>query len=364
MCVVFASVKMFSFKNIYKCYKECKKNKSNAFNTLDFETNLLENLWKPHSELNSGDYRIGKSICFLTHSPKLREVFAADFVDRIVHHILVKELEPFYEPKFIHDVYNNRKNKGIHVAAKRAQAFMHRDKDGYYLQLDIKGFFYNIDKNILFQKLYADISESDIANKKQILWIVNRIIYHNPTKNYLFKGDISQLKLLPPHKTLFKIPIHKGLPIGNLTSQFFANVYMYQFDNFIKRQLKVKSYIRYVDDFVLFDASKERLMALKIDVEKYLKDNLSLTLRADSRLRNFDDGLDFLGYIIRPNYMLVRNRVVNNLKYKKAKFYDYYEKGGDTDLSAILKYNEVMASFRAHAKHANSFNLLKKVGVV
>ncbi len=139
---------------------------------------------------------------------------------------------------------------------------------------------------------------------------------------------------------------------------------MYRFDNFIKRQLKVKSYIRYVDDFVLFDSSKERLIALKIEIEKYLKDYLLLTLREDSRLRSFNDGLDFLGYIIRPNYMLVRNRVVDNLKYKKAKFYDYYENGGDTDLPAILKYNEVIASFRAHAKHANSFNLLKKVGVV
>jgi len=132
----------------------------------------------------------------LTHSPKLREVFAADFVDRIVHHILVKEIEPFYEPKFIHDVYNNRKNKGIHIAAKRAQSFMNRDKDGYYLQLDIKGFFYNIDKNILFKRLYADISESDIANKKEILWIANRIIYHNPTRNYVFKGNINSIILL------------------------------------------------------------------------------------------------------------------------------------------------------------------------
>jgi len=117
---------------------------------------------------------------------KLREVFAADFRDRVVHYILVRELEKIYEPKFINDFYNN---------------------------------------------------------------LCNKIIYHNPTKNYVFKGD----------KTLFKIPSHKGLAIGNLTSQFFANVYMNRFDNYVKIVLKMKYYIRYVDDFILFHKSKEKL---------------------------------------------------------------------------------------------------------
>jgi RNA-directed DNA polymerase len=367
MFVVCKIVKMFSFKNIYICYKECKKNKSNKINTLHFEVDLLSNLWKLYDELNSKQYKIGKSICFLANSPKLREVFAADFKDRIVHHILVKQLEPLYEKKFIFDVYNNRKNKGIHKAIKKAQSYMHRyNNTGYYLQLDIKGFFYNLDKNILFKQLFRDITTSNIDAevKKKILYISNKIIYHDPTRNYIFKGNKKNLYNLPTHKTLFKIVKNKGLPIGNLTSQFFANIYMNKFDNFIKRELKVNSYIRYVDDFILFDKSKQKLIELKQKIEYYLKQNLDLTLRDDFRIRKFDDGLDFLGYIIRPNYILVRNRVINNYKYKKAKFYSYYENGGDKDLQSILKYNEIRNSFLAHVKHANSYNLIKKIGAI
>jgi hypothetical protein len=133
---------MFSFQNIYKAYKDCIKHKRNTLNALNFEANLCENLYNLEEELKNKTYHIGKSICFLTSSPKLREVFAADFKDRVVHHILINQIEPFYERKFVFDVYNNRKDKGIHGATKRAKSFMNATGyDGYYLQLDIKGFF-------------------------------------------------------------------------------------------------------------------------------------------------------------------------------------------------------------------------------
>ena len=109
---------MFSFKSIYKAYKDCIKHKRNTLNALHYETNLIENLCNLEYELKNKTYRIGKLICFLTSSPKLREVFAADFKDRIVHNILVNQIEPFYEKKFVFDVYNNRKGKGIHGATK------------------------------------------------------------------------------------------------------------------------------------------------------------------------------------------------------------------------------------------------------
>jgi len=198
---------------------------------------------------------------------------------------------------------------------------------------------------------------------KEILWLANKIIYHNPTINYVFKGDKSKLALLPDHKTLFKIPKHKGLPIGNLTSQFFANVYMNDFDNFVKRKLKVKHYIRYVDDFVLFDNSKERLEYLYKEIEHYLKEELGLVLRADTKLNKHEQGLDFLGYIIRPNYILSRKRVVNNFKQKKAQYLEQYEKEkGKMNRSEIKQFLSVKASFESHIKHSNSFNLQKKVG--
>lgn len=356
---------MYSFANIYKAYIQCRHNKRNTINQLEFEADLIDNLWSLHYELNNQAYKIGKSICFLASSPKLREVFAADFRDRVVHHILVNALEPFYEQRMIADVYNNRKNKGIHKAMKKAMSYMNATGGGYYLQLDIKGFFYNLDKNILFMKIFHDIKTKmpNIPHKQEILWLSNKIIYHNPTLNYTFKGDKTRLGLLPPHKTLFKIPPHKGLPIGNLTSQFFANVYMNDFDNYIKRTLKVKYYIRYVDDFVLFDSSKERLEELLIAIKNYLKENLSLELRADTKLKLHKDGLDFLGYIIRPHYTLVRRRVVNNYKHKKAKYLKEYEnQKGKMSLAEIKAFLSVQSSFVSHSKHANSFNLYNKVG--
>lgn len=356
---------MFSFKNIYKAYKECKKNKSNTLNVLHFEANLLENLCDLEDELKNRTYRIGQSICFLASSPKLREVFAADFKDRVVHHILINEIEAFYEKRFIYDVYNNRQGKGIHNAVKRAKDFMLHQIEGYYLQLDIKGFFYNLDKNILFKQFFNDISKSNLEHKNDILWLANKIIYHNPTRNYHFKGDIKSLRTLPPHKTLFKLPPHKGLPIGNLTSQFFANVYMNKFDNFVKRELKVQKYIRYVDDFVLFDDDKQKLQNHKQVIENYLRTYLGLTLREDSRLRKNGEGLDFLGYIIRPHYLLVRNRVVNNFKFKKAKYLEKYEEMEVNQVNMgfeeIKKFLSVQSSFVSHIKHANSYNLGRKL---
>jgi len=309
-------------------------------------------------------YTIGRSLCFLTTSPKLREVFASDFRDRVVHHILVKELEPLFEKKFIHDAYNNRKDKGIHQAAKQAQKYMRQTPKGCYLQLDIKGFFYHIEKMILFEKIKKEVigSSLDVAS---VLYLANKIVFHDPTRAYVFKGDKSKLTLLPEHKTLFKLPKTRGLPIGNLTSQFFANVYMNDFDNFVKRKLKVKRYIRYVDDFVLFAKSKKELAGWKKEIEHYLKKELKLSLREDSKLKTHSEGLDFLGYIIHPHYILVRSRVVNNYKRKKAKYLDTYEKKeGKMSLLEIKQFLSVKASFVSHVKHANSYNLTQKIGVL
>ena len=353
---------LFTFQNIYKAYMACRKTKRNTINQLALESDLLTNLWNLQGDLSTRKYTIGRSLCFLTTSPKLREVFAADFKDRIVHHILVRELEPLFEKKFIHDVYNNRKQKGIHLASKQAQRYMRQTPKGYYLQFDIKGFFYHLDKMILFEKIKKEVigSSLDVAS---VLYLVNKIVFHDPTRNYTFKGDKRKLALLPAHKTLFKIPKNRGLPIGNLTSQFFANVYMNDFDNYVKRELKVKRYIRYVDDFVLFSENKEELIVWKKQIESYLKKELHLSLREDTKLKKHSEGLDFLGYIIRADYTLVRNRVVNNFKYKKARYLERYEvQKGKMDLSEIKAFLSVKASFASHAKHANSYNLLKKVG--
>jgi len=356
---------MFTFQNIYKAYLTCRRNKRNTINALQFEQNLIENLWDLTHALQNRSYKVGTSICFLATSPKLREIFAADFKDRVVHHVLVDHIEEMYEKKFIHDVYNNRKNKGTHQAVKRVKGWMQGKPKGYYLQLDIKGFFYHLNKDILYKKLYVDVHKSTLEHKDNTLWLAHTLIYHDPTLDYVFKGDKRGLEALPSHKTLFKIPKNRGLPIGNLTSQFFANVYMYDFDNFVKRELKAKQYVRYVDDFILLDENKQKLEEQHKKIMHYLDKELQLTLREDTKLKRNKEGLDFLGYIIRPHYVLVRQRVVNNYKLKKAKYLSEYERQkGKMSLVEIKQFLSVQASFVGHAKHANSYNLNQKIGVL
>jgi len=359
---------MFNFKELYKSYLRCRKTKRNTANALKFEMDYITNLCNLETSLNDKTYTPKRSVCFLTTSPKLREVFAADFNERVVHHLVVPILEKIYERLFIYDSYSCRKDKGIHKAIKRAQKFSKSSK--FYLQLDIKNFFYTIDKKILFNMLnkqlvkeYETKVKDTTITLNEMLWLIHKIIFHDVTKNVIIKDKKAGLKNIPSHKTLFKVHKSKALPIGNLTSQFFANVYLNGFDNFCKRELKCKKYIRYVDDFVIFDDSKDKLMEKKDKIEQYLFDELRLSLRDKTILKETNSGFDFLGYIVRPHYTLVRKRVIKNYKRKKAVFLDSYEsQKGKMKLEQIKQFLSVQASFLGHIKHANSFNLKKSVG--
>ena len=351
---------MYSFKEIYQAYLECRKSKRNSLNAIKFEVNLLDNLWEIYEALNSFSYKPKRYIYFLTSSPKLREVFASDFRDRVVHHLLVRDLEPIFEPLFIYDSYSCRKKKGTHLAISRLKRFVQNRDYPYYLQLDIKSFFLTIHKNILFEQIRKTTTLRAKERLQRVLYVSNKIIFDDPTKNYRFKGDKKQLKNLPKHKTLFYASKDRGLAIGNLTSQFFANIYMNGFDNFVKRKLKVKYYMRYVDDMVLLGRTKDELLRWKNEIENYLGVYLKLELRERFYLRKTKEGIDFLGYVVKPSHTLVRQRVVNNFKYKKAHFLDNCFTDGTCSLEDALKFKEINASFYGHAKHADSFWLMKK----
>lgn len=354
---------MYSFKEINQAYLECRKNKRTSINALKFEVNLIDNLWELHESINGFKYNPRRYIYFLTHSPKLREVFASDFRDRVVHHLLVRDLEPLFEPLFIYDSYSCRKNRGIHLAIERLERFVQNRDYSHYLQLDIKSFFLTIHKNILFEKIREVVLKREPKKAYRILYLSNKIIFDDPTRNYRFKGKKSNIKAFPNKKSLFFVPKEQGLPIGNLTSQFFANVYMNDFDNFVKRTLKVKYYMRYVDDMILLGESKEELDDIKAKIVIYLREELNLKLREQYFLRPTKRGIDFLGYVVRPTHTLVRQRVVNNFKYKKAQFMDNCFVDGTCSLEDALKFREINASFYGHIKHADSSRLMKKYRV-
>ncbi len=218
---------LLSFESVYKAYLDCRRRKRGTINALRFEYRLLDNLFSLASELQKGAYRPSRSVCFVTMTPKLREIFAADFRDRVVHHLLVRELEKVWEPRFIHDSYACRVGKGIHTAVKQLQSFMLRatknqKEAAFFLQLDIRSFFTSIDKDILFSMFTRSVQS------EALLSLLSEIIFHDCTEDYIFKGDQHMLRKIPAQKSLFGSGKDKGLPIGNLTSQFFANVYLHE----------------------------------------------------------------------------------------------------------------------------------------
>ena len=254
-----------SLENLYRQYIRCRKNKRNTVNALRFEA------------LVNRSYQPGRSVCFFTTRPKLREIFAADFRDRVVHHVLVDYLERIWEPIFIHDSWACRKGKGVHAGVMQLQRYLRQvtangTRPAWYLRLDIRNYFMSIDKQILLDLLAAKLKD-DTA-----LWLTRPLVNHDCTPDYVMRGAPDLLARIPPHKTLFGVAPGKGLPIGNLNSQFFANVYLNGLDQFVKHELKCRNYLRYCDDFVLLAESSEQLTTWRGRIEAWLHEHLRLEL--------------------------------------------------------------------------------------
>jgi len=311
---------IFSYRNIYERYLDCRRKKRNTYNALKFELNAEDNLVRLEYVLKNHTYHPSRSVLFTAKRPKQREIFAADFPDRIVHHVLVNELEKIWEPIFIYDSYACREGKGTHRASRRLRKFLRNittngNIKAYYLQLDVKDFFTSIDKQILFDLISKKVSDPET------LWLTKTILFWDCTKSYIPKGPKQLLLNIPFNKSLFRKDNKRGLPIGNLTSQFFANVYLNELDQFVKHTLKAKYYLRYVDDFVLLSHNKKELFHWKEEIREFLATQLKLQLHPKrQKLQPVSNGIDFLGYVIRHNYVLVRRRVINNLKSKLNKF--------------------------------------------
>ena len=353
---------VFSYEKLYKAYLDCRKNKRNTESALEFEWNLEENLYALYKEISSKTYRPGKSICFVCKEPTAREIFAAEFRDRVVHHLLVREVEKYGEKVFTYDSYSCRTGKGTHKAVERLKNFSKKitdnySKKAYFLQMDISGFFMNIHQDVLynvFKKLVIR-QEKDHKWKRDLLWLGRKIIYYKPTENYIKKGDPKLFKLIPARKSLFKSGEKRGLPIGNYSSQFFSNLYLNQLDQFVKRELNHDYYVRYVDDFLILGESSGNLKETERRVKKFLEKYLKVEINGSkTKLKRLKGGVDFLGYFLKPNYILVRKRVVKALK---GKLYEFRR-------SPDLDPKEVMAtvnSYFGHFRHANSYNLRKDI---
>jgi len=303
---------------------EAVQKTQNTVQKKSYLINLTQIALEIKNDLETQKYYPKKFSCFAVQDPKIREIFAPHYKDRIVHHFLVNQLEKIIDPHFIFDSFANRKQKGCHVAVKRLRSFVRNPQTEYYIQLDINSFFTSINKKILFEIIKKHLQNyykkkknpKMLFQKNKLIKICRTIIFHNPTNpEPVYTGVPELLKLVPLHKSLFACPEKTGLPIGSLTSQFFANVYLNELDQFIKHKLKVKFYLRYIDDFVLLAKTPQELNKWKSEIDLFLQTRLKLYLHPKKiKLQHKSKGIDFLGYLVKPNYFLVRKRIIKSFK--------------------------------------------------
>lgn len=354
-------------EEFFEAYFNCRSNKRNTANAKAFEVDYESNLVQLCKEINSGTYKIDRSIAFIVDKPVKREIFAADFRDRVVHHLIIGKLNKLFEKQFINDSYSCRVGKGTHFGIQRIDKFIRQcsanyTKNCYILKLDLQGFFMSINKTILFAKLEKFIKEKYQApDKELIIKLSKQVILNDPTKNCIIKGYKSDWDNLPQTKSLFHSKPNCGLPIGNLTSQVFANFYMDSFDHFIKHDLKIRYYGRYVDDFVIVHEDKEYLRNLIPKLSEYLQSELQTTIHPKKiYLQHYSKGVKFLGTVIKPNRIYIANRT-------KGNFYNAIEKQNKIVLDHKPTKEEKAAflssmnSYLGIMKHYKSYNLRKKM---
>ncbi len=304
-----------SLEDVFAAYYKCRKNKRRTMNALKFEMNLEENLVQLWRELNDGSYKIGRSIAFIVKNPVIREVFAADFRDRIVHHLLIGKLWPIFDRVISPHSYSCRPGMGTLYGIKKVYQYVKEcsnnyTQDCYVMRLDIRAFFMHIRQKLLVKMLAQMVNENYHAPDKAILIkLIKQIVYYPPQRGCVIKGRRSDWNRLPRAKSLFYVRRGRGLPIGNLTSQIFANFYLNTFDRFVSEQAGV-FYGRYVDDMVVIHKSKSFLLRLKGRIQSYLKARCFVILHPrKSTVQHYVKGFAFIGAYLKPHRLYAGRRL-------------------------------------------------------
>lgn len=347
-----------SFRSLHTAWRRASRGKKPSRDQLRFECSRISKLLQLEREIGAGTWCPSPPTCFIATAPKAREIHAPTFADRVVHQWLVPPLERLYEPLFIHDSYSNRIGKGTHAAVRRLEFFARQvasgQGGGYYLQLDVRNFFNSIHRPTLWALLKPRMERARMC--PQIRRTVHALLIHPISRTGVaWACTAAEREAVPAHKRLENAPPGCGIAIGNLSSQFFANVYLDQLDQFAKHQLKARRYLRYVDDFVLVHESQQQLREWHDQIEAFLRDRLRLELKADQRLRPLHEGIDFLGYIVRPSHTVVRRRVVAHCRAKLASF-ELDPSSATTEL-----VRATWASYEGHFRHARSFRLRQRI---
>ncbi|HOW16324.1 MAG TPA: reverse transcriptase/maturase family protein, partial [bacterium] len=360
-------IPQISIEDLFSAYISCRRYKRNTANAIAFEVDYESNLVKLCEEINNGIYEPGRSITFIVNRPVKREIFAADFRDRVVHHLIINKLNPFFEREFIYDSYACRVGKGTLLGIRRLDSFIRRcsknyTKDCYVLKLDIKGFFMCINKRLLFENLKVFIEDK---YKEQDIYLIidlcRKVIFYDPTIGCVIKGSRKNWQGLPVDKSLFCSPKGSGLPIGNLTSQVFANFYMNPFDHFIKHDLDFKYYGRYVDDFILVHTDKEYLKSLIPKIRSFLELELNLTLHPNKiYLQHYTKGVKYLGAVIKPYRTYIAKRTKGNF-YEAIKRQNLIARDHKPTKKEKEHFLSSMNSYLGLMKHHKTYKLRKNI---
>jgi RNA-directed DNA polymerase len=306
-----AGLAPFAFEELVSAYFDCRKSKRNTPSALDFEQNLERNLISLNDDLLSGAYKPGRSICFVVTRPKAREVWAAAFRDRVVHHLLYNRIAPRFYASFIADSCACIPGRGTMYAAERLEAKIRSasqnwSRPTFYLKCDLANFFVAIDKSVLHNQIAARVTE------RWWLALAETILFHDPRQNFELRGTPELVARVPAHKQLHNQPAHLGLPIGNLSSQFFANIYLDVLDQFVKHQVRARHYIRYVDDFILLHDSPQWLNDAHDAISEFVQTRLHAKLNPTKTiLQPVSRGVDFVGQVIKPHCRTTRRRTFN-----------------------------------------------------
>lgn len=319
---------LISLENLFQAWDEFKKGKRNKKDVQEFEFHLEDNLFGLYESLKNKTYKHGYYEDFYVIDPKRRHIHKAKVSDRILHHLLYTYLYQLFDKTFIFDSYSCRLEKGTHKAVKRLEQFSRKvsknyARDCWALKLDIKKFFANVNHKILLSILEEKIEDQDTLN------LLEEVIESFHSANLASQGQALQSC--------------NGIPLGNLTSQIFANIYMNELDQFVKQKLKIKYYIRYADDFIILDSNKDNLYKYTSILVNFLDENLKLELHPNKIiLRKLSWGIDFLGYIVLPHYILPRTKTKKRI------------------IKRILKErisNQSLQSYLGYLKHANTYRL-------
>ena len=327
--------RVIGLNNLISSWREFRIGKKNKEDVLLFERNLEDNIWGLRDELASKTYKHGGYSSFFVQDPKVRHIHKASVRDRVVHHATVRHLTPIFEPMFISDSYSCRVGKGSYAGINRFIAYARKVSKNHtqpcwVLKCDVRKFFASVDQKVLLDILFRQL------RTKNMQWLLREIISS-------FRSD----RTVNPNEL-------KGIPIGNLTSQLFANVYLNELDQFVKHHLKERHYIRYADDFVILHTQRDHCFEVVEKINVFLRDTLKLELHPNKIfVRKFSQGVDFLGYVCFPDFIIPRHKTKDRIFkriHEKIQLYKSGKTSEDSLEHTIQSYFGVLC-------HSNSFEV-------